>query len=678
MGTPEARKERIGVFLCHCGRNISDTVDVAEVARRTAALPGVAIVQETRFLCAESGQRLIKEEIEKNELTHVVVGACSPLMHELTFWEVCREANLNPFTLNMANIREQVAWVTPDLAEATEKAFALVSAAVHRVRLQRPLEARPLPVERRALVIGGGIAGLEAALRLADAGIPVVLVEREATLGGHMAMVDRTFPTLDCSACILVPRMARVADHPLITVMTLSEIEEVSGHAGAFRVLVRTRPRYINTEACTACASCVDVCPVRDVPSEFDLGLGTRPAIHFPFPQSVPHIPVLDPENCLRFQGDTCQRCAEACITDAVDFGQKEQLTELRVGAVIVATGFGLFDPRRAPEYGYGRWPDVITSLEFERLCHPSGPTGGRILCADGRTPRTLAILHCVGSRDSRFNVHCSVVCCMASLKFAMAARRLTGARVFNFYLDLRGSGADSEEFYRRTQDEGVIFVRGRGTEVIQRAGKLLVKAEDTVLGRRVIVPVDMVVLSVGMEPADGASALAKLFGVGCGESGFYLAKHVKLAPVETVSAGVFLAGACQGPKNIADSVAQAGSAAANVLDLLSRGTMELIPTVATIDAERCAGCGLCAVECPDQAIELVREGERRVARVNPVACRGCGSCAAGCPSGAATQLGYTDEQLLAEITGLLAPGSRSGSPPAGPAIEVSQASSSS
>ncbi len=646
--------ERIGVFLCHCGRNISETVDVEEVGRRTEVLPGVAVVREARFLCAESGQKLIKEEIARLGLTHVVVAACSPLMHELTFWEVCRAAGLNPFTVTMANIREQVAWVTPDRGSATEKAFALVAAAVARVRHQRPLEARPLPVEQRALVVGGGIAGLEAALRVADAGIPVVLVERQASLGGHMAMIDRTFPTLDCSACILVPRMARVADHPGITVMTNSEVTEVTGHAGAFRVVVRRRPRFVDLEACTGCAGCVDVCPVRDVPSEFDLGLGTRPAIYFPFPQSVPHVPVVDPESCLRFEGEACRHCVEACPTDALDFDQRERLTELRVGAVIVATGFGTFDPARAPEYGYGRLPDVVTSLEFERMCHTSGPTGGRIVCSDGRTPESLAILHCVGSRDSRFNVHCSVVCCMASLKFSLAARRLTGARVFSFYLDLRGSGTDSEEFYRRAQAEGVIFVRGRGTEVIRRGGKLLVKAEDTVLGRRVIVPVDMVVLAVGMEPAREASRLAQLFGIGCGESGFYLAKHVKLAPVETVSAGVFLAGTCQGPKNIADSVAQAGSAAANVLDLLARGTMELIPTVAFIDEERCAGCGLCAEECPDQAIELVRSGGRTVARVNPVACRGCGSCAAGCPSGAATQLGYTDEQLLAEVHGLL------------------------
>ncbi len=644
----------IGVFLCHCGTNISGTVRMHELADHARRLEGVEIVRDSRFLCAESGQRLIQDSIRRHGLARVVVAACSPLMHEITFWDACRGAGLNPFAMQMANIREQVAWVTPDQDQATAKAEAMVTAAVHRVGLHIPLDIRQLPVTRRVLVLGAGIAGLEAALRLADGGVPVVLVEREPVIGGHMTMIDRTFPTLDCSACVLVPRTARVAQHPLITMLTSSEVEEVSGHAGSFRVRVRSLPRSIVAGRCTSCGVCVESCPVRDIPSEFDQGLGSRSAIYFPFPQAVPNLPLIDRSRCLHFQSGDCWSCADACPSDAVDFGQQEKTQEVEVGAVVVATGFDLFDPTRAPEYGYGRWPDILTSLQFERMCHPLGPTGGRIQCADGRVPESIAILHCIGSRDVRFNRHCSTVCCMAALKFSLEARWQTGARVYEFYLDMRAADKGCEEFYQRAQQEDVVFVQGRGTEVIRRRGKLLVKGQDSILGRRVIVPVDMVVLAVGMEPRADASRVAQLFGIGANPGGFFLEKHLKLAPVETTAAGVFLAGTCQGPKDIPDSVAQGGSAAAGVLNLLGRGSVDLDPTVAVVDERMCGGCGLCVADCPDHAMELVASGERTVATVNEVLCRSCGSCVATCPAGAVSQFGYTDAQLVAEIRGVL------------------------
>jgi heterodisulfide reductase subunit A len=646
--------ERIGVFLCHCGKNISDTITMGDLDDHSRTLDKVVAVFDSRFLCAESGQLLIQEKVRRHELTKVVVAACSPLMHEGTFRDACRTAGLNPFAMQMANIREHVAWVTPNRDEATAKAKSLLGAAVRRVRLQGPLEARELPVTRRALVLGAGIAGLEAALRLADAGVPVVLVERDPGLGGHMAMIDRTFPTLDCSACILVPRTARVAEHPLITILTTSEVEAVSGHVGSFKVRIRTKPRFIDADRCNACGQCVEPCPVKDIPSEFDQNMGSRSAIYFPSPQAVPSLPVIDRERCLHFLGSDCRLCVDACSADAVDFTQEEKIHEVEVGAVVVATGFDLFDPRRAPEYGYGRWPDILTSLQFERMCHPLGPTGGRIECADGRVPESIAILHCIGSRDARFNRRCSSVCCMAAVKFSLAARWQTGARVFDFFVDMRAADKGCEELYQRAQEEDVVFVRGKGAEVIRRHGKLLVKAQDSVLGRRVIVPVDMVVLAVGMEPRADASRVAHLFGIGSNPGGFFLERHLKLAPVETVAAGVFLAGACQGPKDIPDSVSQGGSAASGALNLLGRGAVDLDPTVAEVAEPRCGGCALCVADCPEQAIALAARGDRMVAVIDDVLCRGCGSCAATCPTGAVSQLGFTDAQLLAEVEGLV------------------------
>ena len=653
---PAGHGQRVGVFLCHCGTSISDAVDIEALARGARGLDDVVTVHDTPFLCAESGQRLIREEIQGAGLSRVVVAACSPLMHERTFRKTVQAAGLNPFTLQIANIREQVSWVTPDRSEATKKGAALVAGAVRRVARNVPLSVGRRPVVQSTLVVGAGIAGVEAALRLADAGKNVILVEQAPSLGGHMAQLARTYPSLDCSECVIMPKVASAAAHPNITLLTNSRVEAVSGNVGSFAVRVRTRPRFVDEARCTGCGVCVERCPCRDGASEFDEGLGTRPAVHFPMPQAVPRVPVIDRAACASYNAQAaCRICQEVCPCDAIDFGQQDRLHDLEAGAVILATGFDLFDPRRAAEYGYGRWGNVMTSLQFERLCDPAGPTGGKIVTTSGRRPASIAVVHCVGSRDRRFNRHCSRVCCTASLKLALLAREQTGADVVNFFIDMRAGGKHGEEFYERVQRAGVTFIQGRGTEVLCGRGKLLVKAEDTLLGRAVSVPVDMVVLAVGMEPRRDAEQTARLFGISLDERGFFAERHLKFSPVQTSVEGVFIAGCCQGPKDIPESVAQGAAAAAGALQFIDPGVVEVSPTVAVVEPRRCSGCRLCVGDCPYQAIDIVRVAGRDVARVNDVLCQSCGSCAATCPAGAISQCGFTSPQIFAEIEGLLA-----------------------
>jgi heterodisulfide reductase subunit A len=646
--------EKIGVYVCHCGSNIADTIDIDQVTSFAERLDGVSVVRESGFLCGQSGQQMICNDIDANDLTRVVVAACSPLLHESTFREAIQDHGLNAFNLQMANIREQVSWVTRDHQEATRKATALVAAAVSRVSHHQALHVDQYPVSQTVLVVGAGVAGIEAALRLADADKKVILVEREPYIGGHVSMLDRTFPTMDCSACILVPKVARAAHHKSITLRTFSEVEEVGGHVGNFKVRIRRKPRYIDEELCTGCGVCVDKCPIDYIPSEFEQGLDTRSAVYFPFAQAVPDLPLIDPTHCGHHCSSETPTCEAVCPTDAVVFDQQNRYEEIEVGAIIVTTGFQLFDPVQAPEYGYGRWPNILTSLQFERLCHPSGPTGGKIVMDDGREPKSIAFLHCVGSRSARYNRHCSRICCMTSLKFAMEAKRKTDADVFSFYIDIRAAGKNCEEFFEQTQKTGVVFVHGKGTEVIFRGGHLLIKAEDASIGRRIIVPVDLVVLAVGIEPQEDSTEVAKRFGIGCNERGFFTEKHVKLAPVETTVQGIFVAGACQGPRDIPDSVAQGAAAAASVLGLIEKGVVEIEPTVARVDQEHCSGCLLCTSSCPYQAIDTVEVKGRQVAEITKILCKSCGGCVAVCPSLAIDQLGFSRIQLEAELRGLL------------------------
>jgi heterodisulfide reductase subunit A len=560
----------------------------------------------------------------------------------------------------MANIREHNSWATTDKEAATQKAKALVKGAVERVVHHQPLEPIPVEINPSTLVVGGGIAGITAALELADAGNHVYLVEREPSIGGHMAQLDKTFPTLDCSACILTPKMVDVDQHPNITLYSWSEVENISGYIGNFNVTVRKKARYVIEELCTGCGICEEKCPRKVVDEVFEAGLAQRKAIYTPFPQAVPKYPVLDPPNCTYFERGKCKACQILCPTGAIDFEQEDELLEFPVGNVILATGYDLFDSNRIPQYGYGRLANVFTSLEFERMVNASGPTGGQIVLRDGETvPKNIAIVHCVGSRDNNYHEYCSKVCCMYSLKFAhLVHERVPEAEVYNFYIDIRTPGKGYEEFYNRLLEEGTHFIRGRVADVTDAArlpgeeGKIIVQAEDTLIGKQRRIPVDMVILSAGMEARHDSQDVSLMFGMGCDFDGFFTERHPKLDPVATMTEGIFIAGACQGPKDIPESVAQGAAASARVAGLVNQGTVMMEPVRASINKETCSGCRLCNDLCPYNAI--VFHEDQKLSEVITALCQGCGTCVAACPSSAINGAHFTNEQVLSEIEGIL------------------------
>ncbi len=652
--------EKVGVYVCHCGTNIAGVVDVEEVSKWAGEQPNVVCSRDYKFMCSSLGQELIEEDIKEQGLTRVVVAACSPHMHEKTFRGATERGGLNQYLFEMANIREHNSWTTTDKEAATHKAKALVKGAVDRVVHHQPLEPIPVEINSSTLIVGGGIAGINAALELANAGNHVYLVEREPSIGGHMAQLDKTFPTLDCSACILTPKMVEVGQHPNITLYSWSEVENISGYIGQFDVTVRKKARYVIEELCTGCGICEEKCPRKVVDDVFEAGLAQRKAIYTPFPQAVPNYPVLDPPNCTYFERGKCKACQIFCPTGAIDFEQEDELIEFPVGNVILATGYDLFDSRRIPQYGYGRLANVFTSLEFERMVNASGPTGGKIVMRDGESvPNSIAIVHCVGSRDNNYNEYCSKVCCMYSLKFAhLVHERVPEADVYNFYIDIRTPGKGYEEFYNRLLEEGTHFIRGRVADVTDAArlpgeeGKLIVQAEDTLIGKQRRVPVDMVILSAGMEARHDSEDVSLMFGMGCDFDGFFTERHPKLDPVATMTEGIFIAGACQGPKDIPDSVVQGAAAAARVAGLISQGTVMMEPVRASINEEACSGCRICNDLCPYNAI--VFHEETKLSEVITALCQGCGTCVAACPSSAINGAHFTNVQVMSEIEGIL------------------------
>jgi heterodisulfide reductase subunit A len=662
---------KIGVFVCHCGENISATVDCAKVAETAGNYDGVAFSVDYKYMCSDPGQNLIKSAIKEKGLTGVVVASCSPRMHEPTFRKACAEAGLNPFMCEMANLREHCSWVHEKGEATTEKAIDLVRILVEKVKFNHSLSEIKVPVTKTALVIGGGIAGIQASLDIANTGHKVILIERDPSIGGHMSQLSETFPTLDCSQCILTPRMVEVAQHPNITLYTYAELESLEGFIGNFKAKIRRKSKSIDEKLCTGCGQCTTKCPVKKIPSEFNEGLGKRTAIYVPFPQAVPNKPVIDRKNCTYYIKGKCKVCEIVCPTGAIRFDQEDQIMEVEIGAIVIATGFTVKQPDFFPEYGYGKYPDVITGLQFERLASASGPTLGEIRRpSDGKIPEKIVFLACAGSRDPAKGIpYCSKICCMYIAKHAMLYQhKVHGGKSYVFYMDIRAGGKQYEEFVRRAiEDDGVNYVRGRVSRIYEKNGKLIVNGVDTLLNAMPVeIEADMVVLATAGIANDGAEELAQKMHVSYDPYKFFAEAHPKLKPVETNTAGIFLAGACQAPRDIPESVAMASGAAVKVAGLFSQDELTREPIIAVVNRQAppvyssCVGCFLCVSACPYQAIgkeEIKnRNGEviKSIAKVNPGLCQGCGTCVAFCRTKSIDLQGYTHEEMYTEVMALL------------------------
>ena len=667
---------KIGIFVCHCGENITRTVDVEAVVEEAENFKGVVVSKDYKYVCSEPGQDLIKETIQEEGLTGVVVAACSPRMHEPTFRKACATAGLNPYLCEMANIREHCSWVHPDEEEATRKAIDMIRVMTEKVKRNTELKPILVPVTKRALVIGGGIAGIQAALDIANTGHEVILVEKTPSLGGHMAQLSETFPTLDCSQCILTPRMVEVAQHPNIKLYVCAEVAEVDGYIGNFNVKVLQHAKFINDEICTGCNDCLEVCEPRSYPSEFDVGLTKRTALYIPFPQAVPNKPVIDGQTCKiqkaareegreKLKRSDCGECYEVCPTkpNAIDFNMKDKYIDEAIGAIVVATGFDVMEASEIAEYGYGKYKDVITGLQFERLASASGPTSGQIKRpSDGKIPENIVFIQCVGSRDPAKGIsYCSKICCMYTAKHTMLYKhKVHDGQAYVFYMDIRAGGKNYEEFTRRAiEEEGAIYLRGRVSRIYQENDVLIVKGFDTLSGIPVEIAADMVVLATAMKAQPKISELAQKLGVSFDSNNFLSEAHPKLRPVETSTAGVYLAGACQAPKDIPDAVSQASGAAAKVAGLFSSDLYEREPIVASVDENTCVACFYCLDACPYGAIEKKeirdRDGNliKTVAYANEAVCQGCGVCVSVCRSNSADLAGFSDEQMYACIAGI-------------------------
>ena len=644
---------RIGVYVCHCGLNIAGSVDCAEVAKFAATLPHVVLAQDNRYTCSDQGQAGIQKDIKEKKLNRVVVASCSPRLHEPTFRKTCEDAGLNKYLFEMANIREHCSWVhLYDRKAGTEKAKDLVKMAVAKATLLQPAEEIEVPITRKVLVIGGGVAGIQATLDLADTGYKVYLVEKEPSIGGMMARIDKTFPTMDCSICILAPKMSDIGHHPNVELLTNSEVSEVRGYIGNFHVKVLKKARYV-TKDCTACGECTKVCPIVTA-NEFDVGLATRHGIYTPFAQAVPSTYIIDMNLCLNKDGVVvCDKCIKACERQAIKFEMKPEIQEMEVGTIVVATGADVFDPSVIPDYGYGKFPNVITSLEFERLINAGGPSGGHLIRpSDKQIPKRVAFIQCVGSRSEKTGKpYCSNVCCMNTIKDSLLIKEhWPDTEIYVFYVDIRAYGKGFEDLYKRARKEGVVFIRGLPAEIREdkRTRNLWLIGENTLKSELYRTTADMVILSIGLEARKDSETIQRLLTLSRNQDGFFLEAHPKLRPVDAATGGIFFAGCAESPKDIKDSVTQASAAAARAGILMAKGkvTVEAITPIAY--PEKCTACGLCVKVCPYNALTLDKE-KKRVAVIE-AACGGCGTCAAECTFGALTQSHFTDEQIIAQI----------------------------
>lgn len=658
--------QRIGVFVCHCGTNIAGTVDVKSVAEALKNEPGVVFSTDYQYMCSQAGQDIIKNAIAEYKLTGIVVCSCSPRMHEATFRKTAKAAGLNPYMVEIANIREQCSWVHKEMPIGTEKAIILGKAAVAKVNLNTPLTPGESPVTKRALVIGGGIAGIQTALDIADAGFPVDIVETKPTIGGKMAQLDKTFPTLDCAACILTPKMVDVAQNDKIRIFSYSEVTEVGGFVGNFEVTIKKRARYVKEDVCTGCGACTEKCPMKNVPNEFNLGMDSRRAIYIPFAQAVPKVATIDPNYCMMLKNGKCGVCSKVCTAGAIDYKAKDEFIKEKYGAIVVATGFNPISMDKFDEYAYSQSKDVITSLEFERLTNAAGPTQGKLLRpSDGVHPHTIVFVQCVGSRceacAQKGKEYCSKICCMYTAKHAMLTRdKYPDTDVYVFYIDVRTPGKNFDEFYRRAVEEyGVHYIKGMVGKVSPEGNKLKVQASDLLAGKQLHIDADLVVLATAIEPDKSARPLATMLTASMDTNDFFTEAHPKLRPVESPTAGVFLSGTCQGPKDIPETVSQAGAAASKVIGLLCKDKLTGNPCVAHSNELMCNGCSTCEKVCPYGAITYVEKEfrmpdrttrVRRVASVNEAVCQGCGACTVACMSGAMDLKGFLNKQIIAEV----------------------------
>ena len=657
--------QRIGVFVCHCGTNIAATVDVKAVAEALSHENGVVYSVDYQYMCSESGQNMIRDAIRDYALTGIVVCSCSPRMHEATFRKTAQAAGLNPYMVEIANIREQCSWIHKDVKEATEKAVILGRAAIAKVTLNAPLQAGESPVTKRALVIGGGIAGIQTALDIAEAGFEVDIVEKKPTIGGKMTQIDKTFPTLDCAACILTPKMVECAQNEKIRIYSYSEVESVTGFVGNFSVKIKKKARYVDETKCTGCGLCTEKCPQKKVPNEFNLGMDNRRAVYIPFAQAVPKVATIDPNYCTMLKTGKCGVCSKVCTAGAIDYKQTDVIVEEKYGAIVAATGFEPISVEKYDEYAYSQSKDVITSLEFERLTNAAGPTSGTLLRpSDGRHPHTIVFIQCVGSRctPEKGKTYCSKICCMYTAKHAMLTReKYPDTDVYVFTIDVRTPGKNFDEFYRRAVEEyGVHYIKGAVGKVSPRAdGTLDVQGSDLIMNEQLHINADLVVLAAAIEPDKSARPLATMLTASMDTNDFFTEAHPKLRPVESPTAGIFLSGMCQGPKDIPETVSQASACAAKVIGLLAKDKLVTNPCIAGSNEMLCNGCGQCANVCPYGAITYIEKEFvmpdrskkiRRVASVNPAVCQGCGACTVTCPSGAMDLSGFTNKQIMAEV----------------------------